>query len=276
MRSLFHKHNSLPLGQIQALVSFYCWVQWLNWTKLTDKSDIRWTNEVWLQSYLKHRSLVLKTNCAYTIQAKKKFYCIDPWSQLLSGRCSRYILHLGRHQFVPLTLSSYLWMKVWILKAEYTNLRRGSIIVLLTSWFFVWIQMLCFLKWAIPALFFFIFVFSIHSWQFTNVQYVNFFCQWLDSNQGPLVSEATALPTEPQPLPIQICWIGISFTCLVESKPVKQEVRRTVILPLDGECSLLKVSSYPALDHLKTGLKILFQKKNVTGSEWRRLEYFVT
>ena len=26
-------------------------------------------------------------------------------------------------------------------------------------------------------------------------------CQWLDSNGKPLVSEATALPTEPQPLP---------------------------------------------------------------------------
>ena len=26
-------------------------------------------------------------------------------------------------------------------------------------------------------------------------------CQWLDSNQGPLVSEATALPTAPQPQP---------------------------------------------------------------------------
>ena len=26
-------------------------------------------------------------------------------------------------------------------------------------------------KWAIPGLFFFIFVFSIHSWQYTNVQY---------------------------------------------------------------------------------------------------------
>ena len=26
-------------------------------------------------------------------------------------------------------------------------------------------------------------------------------CQWLDSNHGPLVSEATALPTESQPLP---------------------------------------------------------------------------
>ena len=27
------------------------------------------------------------------------------------------------------------------------------------------------------------------------------FCQWLDSNCGPLELEATALPTEPQPLP---------------------------------------------------------------------------
>ena len=27
-------------------------------------------------------------------------------------------------------------------------------------------------------------------------------CRWLDSNPGPLVSEATALPTAPQPLPI--------------------------------------------------------------------------
>ena len=26
-------------------------------------------------------------------------------------------------------------------------------------------------------------------------------CRRLDSNRGPLVSEATALPTEPQPLP---------------------------------------------------------------------------
>ena len=29
----------------------------------------------------------------------------------------------------------------------------------------------------------------------------NKFCRWLDSNRGPLVSEATAQPTEPQPLP---------------------------------------------------------------------------
>ena len=29
-------------------------------------------------------------------------------------------------------------------------------------------------------------------------------CQWLDSNLGPLLSEVTALPTVPQPLPINI------------------------------------------------------------------------
>ena len=51
-------------------------------------------------------------------------------------------------------------------------------------------------KWAIPGLFF-IFVFS------TQLLMNNFtkFRRWLDSNCGPLVSEATALPTEPQPLP---------------------------------------------------------------------------
>ena len=45
-----------------------------------------------------------------------------------------------------------------------------------------------------PASFFFIFIFPI---QLTvNVLYK--FCQWLDSNCGPMESEATALPTEPR------------------------------------------------------------------------------
>ena len=30
------------------------------------------------------------------------------------------------------------------------------------------------------------------------------FCRWLDLNRGPLALEATALPTEPQPLPFKI------------------------------------------------------------------------
>ena len=34
----------------------------------------------------------------------------------------------------------------------------------------------------------------------TIVQYK--FCRWLESNRRPLISKATALPTEPQPLPL--------------------------------------------------------------------------
>ena len=49
---------------------------------------------------------------------------------------------------------------------------------------------ICFLNWAISGLFFRLFQkFIIKS------------CRRLGSNPGPLVSEATALPTEPQPLP---------------------------------------------------------------------------
>ena len=42
---------------------------------------------------------------------------------------------------------------------------------------------------------------------------------------------------------LHLCWISISFTCLIESKPVKQEASRTVILPPTyGECSLVEVN----------------------------------
>ena len=59
-----------------------------------------------------------------------------------------------------------------------------------------------FKKWAIPGLFLFIFVFSIQLviYKLTNECSIKF-CRWLESNRGPLVSKATALPTEPQPLP---------------------------------------------------------------------------
>ena len=54
------------------------------------------------------------------------------------------------------------------------------------------------LKWDIPGLFLFIFVFLI---QLTVKMFHIKVCQCQDSNHGTLVSEATALPTEPQPLP---------------------------------------------------------------------------
>ena len=71
-------------------------------------------------------------------------------------------------------------------------------------------------------------------------------------NCGPLVSEATALPTEPQPLPwpeitlygyfhseadLLFYWFGFScfaYAELVTYLLVKQEVTRTVILPLQS------------------------------------------
>ena len=56
-----------------------------------------------------------------------------------------------------------------------------------------------FFKCANPVLFFFIFVFSI---QLTTLNMQNKYLRPLDSNRGPLVSEATALPTDPKPQPI--------------------------------------------------------------------------
>ena len=61
-------------------------------------------------------------------------------------------------------------------------------------------QILLFLKWSIPGLFSFIFVFS--GLQLTDNYVWRFYCQCWDSNHGSLVSEATARPTVPQPRPI--------------------------------------------------------------------------
>ena len=60
-------------------------------------------------------------------------------------------------------------------------------------------QVCMFFSWAIPGLFPFIIVFSM---QVTSNKCSYKFCQLLDSNRGPLVSEATTLLTEAQPLPI--------------------------------------------------------------------------
>ena len=54
-----------------------------------------------------------------------------------------------------------------------------------------------FFKWAIPGLFSLFSSFQ-YSWQ---LMFDISFCRWLDSNCRPLELEATALPTEPQPLP---------------------------------------------------------------------------
>ena len=59
-----------------------------------------------------------------------------------------------------------------------------------------------FFKWATPGLFFFYFrLFNTIQMTFNNKCSIKI-CRCLDSNHGPLTSEATALPTEPQPLPL--------------------------------------------------------------------------
>ena len=45
-----------------------------------------------------------------------------------------------------------------------------------------------------------------YSWQWTMFNIM--FCRWLDSNLGPLELEVTALPTEPQPLPLLTFNVG--------------------------------------------------------------------
>ena len=61
--------------------------------------------------------------------------------------------------------------------------------------------LLFFLNGPFPASFslFLSFQYTVDSKQMFNIN-INF-CRWLDSNRRPLVSDATALPTEPQPQP---------------------------------------------------------------------------
>ena len=65
-----------------------------------------------------------------------------------------------------------------------------------------------FKKWAILGLFFFIFVFSI---QLTVNKWMSVIkvCRWQVSNRGHLALEATALPTEPQPLSKKNIFINV-------------------------------------------------------------------
>ena len=71
----------------------------------------------------------------------------------------------------------------------------------------IWIE---FFNGPFPASCFFISYFSI---QLTANMLIIKFCQWLDSNWGPLVLVVAALQTEPQPLPIQYLsqWLWLSW-----------------------------------------------------------------
>ena len=86
------------------------------------------------------------------------------------------------------------------------------------------------LKWAIPGLFFlYFFLFNTVD----SKQMFNKFCQWLDSNRGPLVWEVTALPTKPQPLPFfsNLCfkvWVQIAYSCSLLSRTCELFLKKTL------------------------------------------------
>ena len=74
-----------------------------------------------------------------------------------------------------------------------------------SDWLFQAPWQFFFKNWAIPGLFFFIFVFST-----VNSKYLcNKILPRLNSNKGPLVSEATALLIERQPQPDRYCNVGL-------------------------------------------------------------------
>ena len=63
-----------------------------------------------------------------------------------------------------------------------------------------------------PASFSFFFLSFLHT--VNSKQMFNKSCRWLDSNPGPLVLEATALPTAPQPLPIYLIFLHTAAHCI--------------------------------------------------------------
>ena len=90
--------------------------------------------------------------------------------------------------------------------SKFRNWKKLVLLLTTKSFFFFFLK-----KWAIPGLFFLYFrLFNTQLRVYKCSILINF-CRWLDSNRGPLVSEATALPTEPQPLP---CSLYLSHSSL--------------------------------------------------------------
>ena len=91
------------------------------------------------------------------------------------------------HVFVDSVPSIFSWAQFFCLSKEFKTFLTG-LYELAPHHFF---------NWAIPGLFFSLFS-SFQ--QLTVNMFIIKSCRWLELNRGHLVLEATALPTEPQPL----------------------------------------------------------------------------
>ena len=86
------------------------------------------------------------------------------------------------------------------------------------------------------------------------------FCQWLDSNHGPLVLEATALPTEPQPLPN-----------LIENGFCSLRHRKTTLSPWieqGGSMLLFRLRSYFIIQ--TNGYTMELFKRRIWEPQWTK------
>ena len=106
-------------------------------------------------------------------------------------------------------------------------------------------------KWAITSLFIFIFVFSI---QWTENKWMSDMkvCQWLDSNCGPLASEATAQPTKPQPLPhINSLWADVVVDVFLKRSGLEEFLNFYIKLHHDWSSSTFPIPKFESYYSIK-------------------------
>ena len=101
--------------------------------------------------------------------------------------------------------------RIYVKAASSIKIFRNHCILKPNFFFFFFLK-----NWAFSGLFFFIFrLFNTQLTVYNNSSILINVCRWLDSNRGPLALEATALPTEPQPLP-KFNWVPVIVVWLVQ------------------------------------------------------------
>ena len=114
------------------------------------------------------------------------------------------------------------------------------------------------------GLFFFVFVFSI---QLTVKMFNINFCWWRDSNRGPLESEATALPTEPQPLPYGTLLQASFLFYLTRAKILRYLIVFHKLANFSAADNWL-FSSNNFFSHLGTAIKLRLSTGPLVSHQW--------
>ena len=124
---------------------------------------------------------------------------------------------------------------------------------------------LAFKNWDIPGLFFIIFV---------SFSLVNKIWQWLESNHGSLVSEATARPTAPQPLPypyLHLLFLSFSLSVGSPVSTLHLSNHPFVYVHLQQVSSSSSSSHFSSLSLSRHFFPFKWRKKCVDS--WRRRQH---